>query len=188
MKVGWLVAGVLGFAGGIAQAQTAPPPAGTQTQSQTQTTVTIDREPEPAGRPSKKMSGHAGSSLASGNAGQAAVLAEQALDKDGFNPWAHYRRAAALSELHRTDEAVAEYKVAEEAFAGVDERGKSLAMYGRAFTLAQAGRCTEARPVYEQYARLVEKRDAKGAAQARNYSAGCEPSAEDAAGKKAPAQ
>jgi hypothetical protein len=134
------------------------------------------------------MSSHAGNSLASGGAAEAAVLAGQALNKDRFNPWAHYRRAAALSDMHRTDEAVAEYKVAEEAFGAIDERGKSLALYGRAFTLAEAGRCKEARPVYEQYARLVEARDAKSAAQARSYAQACQASAEDSAPKSASAQ
>jgi tetratricopeptide (TPR) repeat protein len=159
MRVGWLAAVVLGLAGGVAQAQT---------------TVTIDRGDGATTR-AKRMSGHAGSALASGSSAQAAVLAEQALDKDGFNAWAHYRRAAALSDLRRTDEAVAAYKIAEEAFSGVDERGKSLALYGRAFTLAQAGRCDEARPVYEQYAKLVERGDTKGAAQARSYALSCRP-------------
>jgi len=166
---------VLGVAG-VAQAQQAQQAQKVQ-QTQTVTTVTIDRGSVPVEAPARRMSGHAGSALASGGSAQAAILAEQALDKDGFNPWAHYRRAAALSEQHRTDEAVAEYKVAEEAFAGVDERGRSLAIYGRAFTLDQAGRCGEARPAYEQYARLVEKRDAKGAAQARQYAERCQASA-----------
>jgi hypothetical protein len=166
----------------VAQAQTAPQST-VVTQTPTTVTVTIDRGTEPTAAPATKMSSHAGSSLASGGAEEAALLAKQALDKDGFNPWAHYRRAAALSDMHRTDEAVAEYKVAEEAFGGVDERGKSLALYGRAFTLAQAGRCKEARPVYETYALFVEKRDAKGAAQARSYAQSCQASAEDAAPK-----
>ena len=184
MRVGWLAGCVLGLAGGVAQAQTAPQStAVTQTQTPTTETVTIDRGNEPTVAPASKMSGHAGSWLASGAAAQAAVLAEQSLDKDRFNPWAHYRRAAALSDLHRTDEAVAEYKVAEDAFGAVDERGKSLAMYGRAFTLAQAGRCKEARPVYEQYALFVEKHDAKGAAQARSYAQSCQASADDGAPK-----
>ena len=33
------------------------------------------------------------------------------------------------------------------------------------------------RPIYEQYARFVEKRDAKGAAQARNYAQSCQSTA-----------
>jgi hypothetical protein len=164
MRVGWLVGCVLGVAG-AAQAQ------------QTVTTVTIERAGEKVVAPSSKMSGHAGSALASGGSAEAAMLAEQALDKDGFNPWAHYRRAAALSDQRRTDEAVAEYKIAEQAFTGVDDRGKSLALYGRAFTLAEAGRCADARPVYEEYARFVEKRDAKGAAQARSNAQSCQSTA-----------
>ncbi|HXU83469.1 MAG TPA: hypothetical protein VN914_18885 [Polyangia bacterium] len=153
-----------------------------------QTTVVRELVGDPDVKPSTKMSGHAGSALASGAPAQAAILAEQALGKDGMNPWAHYRRAAALSDLHRTDEAVAEYKVAEQAFAGVDERGQSLALYGRANTLAQAGRCGEAQPVFEQYARLVEKKDAKGAAQAREMASGCHGSAPEppTASKTAP--
>jgi tetratricopeptide (TPR) repeat protein len=159
MKVGWLVMGALALAPGVGWAQ--------------QTTVVRELVGDPDVKPSTKMSGHAGSALASGDPAEAAVLAGQALKKDGMNPWAHYRRAAALSDLHRTDEAVAEYKVAEQAFGGVDERGRSLAMYGRANTLAQAGRCAEAQPVFEQYARLVENKDSKGAAQARANASAC---------------
>src|SRR5205814_3998900 len=125
---------------------------------------------DPHAPPSARMSEHSGNALASGSAAEAALLAGQALKMDTLNAWAHYRRAAALSELHRTDEAVAEYKVAEQSFSAVDDRGQSLAIYGRANTLAQAGRCADAEPVFEQYARFVEKKDPKGAAQARSYA------------------
>lgn len=166
MRVGWLVGCVLALAGGVAQAQ-----------EKTVTTVTIDRSGDSMPDRAMRMSGHAGSALAAKGSAEAAILAEQALEKDRLNPWAHYRRAAALSDQRRTDEAVAAYKVAEAAFEkDADERGRSLAIYGRAFTLAQAGRCADAQPVYEQYVRLVEKRDAKGAAMARSQSESCRPS------------
>jgi tetratricopeptide (TPR) repeat protein len=160
-----MVIGVLILAPSVAQAQTA---------------AVHDTIEDPRAPRSSKMSGHAGSALASGSAAEAAVLAEQALSMDTLNAWAHYRRAAALSELHRTDEAVAEYKTAEQSFASVDDRGRSLALYGRANTLAQAGRCKDAQPVFEEYARFVEKKDPKGAAQARSYAGSCHQSTEEA--------
>jgi hypothetical protein len=126
------------------------------------------------------MSEHAARALASGLPGDAAVLAGQALSLDSMNAWGHYRRAAALGELHRTDEAVAEFKLAEQSFASIDERGQSLAIYGRANTLSQAGRCAEAQAGFEQYARFVEKKDPKGAALARSYATACHPSSEPA--------
>jgi len=179
MRVGWMVGCVLALAGGVAQAQNNVPQAQNKVppaQSNTVTTVTIDRSGDSTVDRASRMSGHAGSALVSRGSAEAAILAEQALEKDRFNPWAHYRRAAALSDQRRTDEAVAAYKAAEDAFEGVDERGKSLALYGRAFTLGEAGRCAEAQPVYEQYARSVERRDAKGAAQARSMAQSCQPS------------
>src|SRR5688572_12921577 len=127
MRVGWLAAGVLGLASGVAQAQQAQQaqkPQQEQQAQQTVTTVTIERA-EKVVTPAAKMAGHAASALVSGGSAEAGILAEQALDKDRFNPWAHYRRAAALSDQRRTDEAVAAYKVAEDAFTGVDDRGKS---------------------------------------------------------------
>jgi len=156
MRVGWLVIGVLGLMPRVAEAQTATRDA-----------------PDPAPARASKMSSHAGNALASGSPAQAAVLASQALGMDTLNAWAHYRRAAALGELHRTDEAVKEFKVAEQAFAAMDERGQSLSIYGRAHVLAEAGRCGEAGQVFEQYARFVEKNDPKGAAQARSYASCC---------------
>jgi hypothetical protein len=157
----WLTVGVgawLGLGGAVARAQTR---------------TTVIKEGDAPATHSTKMSGHAGSALASGAAAEAAVLAEQAMTKDGANGWAHYRRAAALSELHRTDEAVTEYKAAEHDFGDSDRRGRSLAIYGRAHALAEAGRCGEARPVFEEYARFVEKGDPKSADQARAYAQSC---------------
>jgi hypothetical protein len=173
MRVGWLVGCVLGLAGGVAQAQTQTLP------SQTEVTVTVDRSGEGTLDRAHRMSSHAGSSLASRGSAVAAILAGQALEKDRFNPWAHYRRAAALSDQRRTDEAVVEYKIAEDTFID-DDRGKSLAMYGRAFTLAEAGRCAKAKPVFEQYAQFVEKKDPKGAALARSQAESCRESSESA--------
>jgi Tfp pilus assembly protein PilF len=156
MRVGWLVIGVLGLVPSVARGQTATHDA-----------------PDPAPARSSKMSSHAGNALASGSPAQAAILAQQALNMDALNAWAHYRRAAALGELHRTDDAVKEFKVAEQAFASVDDRGQSLSIYGRAHALAEAGRCPEAGKVFEEYAQFVEKKDPKGAAQARSYASCC---------------
>ncbi len=157
MKLQWFGLGVLVLAGGVARAQT---PGGN------------DAAGAPAPR-ATQMSGYAGHALADGQSAAAAVLANQALRADPLNAWAHYRRAGALSDLHRVDEAVAEFKAAEGLFGGADERGQSLAIYGRANALARAERCAEAKPAFEEYARFVEKKDPQSAALARGYARDC---------------
>jgi hypothetical protein len=162
LRVGQTLTLALVLAGGGAHAQS------TQAQS-----TKVHEAGDANAASSTKMSGHAANALAAGRTAEAAVLAEQATSGDGLNPWGHYRRAAALSDLHRTDEAIEEFKLAEQAFSAVDARGQSLALYGRANTLAQAGRCKDARPVFEEYAKLVEPKDPTSAAQARTYARDC---------------
>jgi tetratricopeptide (TPR) repeat protein len=180
MKVGWLVMLVVALVNGAARAQSAPSqaaqPQAQSAQPQAQSAPPPAQVRESADRSatgSTKMSGHAANALAEGSSAQAAVLAEQALASDALNPWAHYRRAAALSDLHRTEEAVEEFKQAEQSFSATDVRGQSLALYGHANTLAQAGHCKEARPIFEKYASLVEAKDPGSAAQARSYARDC---------------
>jgi tetratricopeptide (TPR) repeat protein len=71
--------------------------------------------------------------------------------------WLDYNRAIALAGLSRTDEAVSAYRAAEDRFGTVAPHGREIALYGRARALADAGRCNEARHVFEDYAELVRK-------------------------------
>jgi tetratricopeptide (TPR) repeat protein len=102
-------------------------------------------------------------------------MADQAIAADPQNPWSHYDRAAALSDLGRTDEAVAQYEVAQRSFSTQDAWGKSIAMYGKANALSRVGRCDEAKPAYEAYASFVERSDPGAAGLARRYAADCQP-------------
>lgn len=87
--------------------------------------------------------------------------------------WSAYERAVALAERGRTDEAIAAYDEAARAFATVDERARSLAVYGRAHWLDMAGRCFAARRAYAEYADLVRATQPGDAASAERLAAEC---------------
>jgi tetratricopeptide (TPR) repeat protein len=145
------------LASGSARGQLAPP-----------------RQTVDSGSPrSRDLSSQAGEALARKQPDQALQIAAQAATVDPTNPWAHYNRAAALSDLGHVDDAVAEFRVAQQAFSAQDAWGKSVAIYGRANALARAGRCSEARPVFEEYATYVARADPAAAQQARSYAREC---------------
>ncbi len=102
-------------------------------------------------------------------------LAETEIAADPTNPWAHYARAAALHALRRTDDAIAAYRDAEARFPA-SVWGKSIAVYGRARALDDAGRCDNARVAYGEYVALVEDSDPLAADMARRYAQLCHPS------------
>jgi tetratricopeptide (TPR) repeat protein len=84
-------------------------------------------------------------------------------DEEPSSPWVDYNRGVALSELGRTDEAVRAFASAESAFGaskGTNDRWRtSIAVYGRARALDNAGRCAEAAKAYREYAALAPGRD-----------------------------
>jgi len=123
---------------------------------------------------SRDLSGRASEALVRNNPGDALAVADRAIAADARNPWGHYNRGAALSDLGRVDSAVASFQAAQGLFSTEDAWGKSIAMYGRANVLAQAGRCPEARTAFEEYARYVERADAGAAALARRYARECQ--------------
>jgi tetratricopeptide (TPR) repeat protein len=90
------------------------------------------------------------------------------------NPWAHYNVGAALAGLHRTAEALAEYSKAEQAFGDRDRWGRSVAIWGRARALEEAGRCKEAQRVVEEYARTIGASDPSAIRVATAYTTRCE--------------
>ena len=108
-----------------------------------------------------------------GNPEQARELANQAIRANPRDPWPYYNKGMALAQLGETDGALAALFAAEQHFAQTDRWGRSVAIYGRAHALKMAGRCAEARPVYEEYAAFVGKDDPQGAAIARRYAADC---------------
>jgi tetratricopeptide (TPR) repeat protein len=158
MKRGWMVMVSVGLAN-VAWAQLAPP-----------------RHPVDPGSPqSAALASQAAEDLVRGRAGDALQVANDAINADPRNPWGHYNKASALASLGRVDDAVAEFRVAQNAFGTGDAWGKSVAIYGRANALAQAGRCNEAQPAFEEYAAFVEPTDARSAALARGTARACVP-------------
>jgi tetratricopeptide (TPR) repeat protein len=149
----------VGLTAGVASAQLAAP------------THAVD----PGSPRSTGLSSQSAEALVAGKPVVALQMADQAIAADPQNPWAHYDRAAALSDLGRVDEAVAQYEVAQRSFSTQDAWGKSIAMYGKANALSRVGRCAEAQPAFEAYATFVEKADPGAAGLARRYAADCRP-------------
>jgi tetratricopeptide (TPR) repeat protein len=132
------------------------------------------RRPVDPGSPqSVTLTSQSGEALVHDRAADALALADKAIAADARNPWAHYDRGAALTDLGRVDDAVAAFKTAERSFSAADAWGRSIAVYGQANVLSQAGRCSEARPAFEQYAVLVERSDPGSARMARSYANNC---------------
>ena len=93
---------------------------------------------------------------------QARELANQAIRADPRDPWPYYNKGMALAELGETDAALAALYAAEQRFAPTDRWGTSVAIYGRAHALGQAGRCVEAVQAFAEYASFVGKDDPDG--------------------------
>jgi tetratricopeptide (TPR) repeat protein len=109
---------------------------------------------------------------ASSDPATALLRADRALAAAPDNAWGHYQRAIALQRLRHTDEAVTAYREAEARF-GDARWAKSIAIYGRARTLDEAGRCHDARAAYDDFATLVESTDPNAAEMARSYAQLC---------------
>jgi Flp pilus assembly protein TadD len=160
MKVTWVAMLSLGMAN-LAHAQLAPQRSSV----------------DPGTAQSSALASEAAEQLVRGRPNDALQVANNAVAADARNPWAHYDKAAALVNVGRLDEGVAEFRVAQNSFSASDPWGRSVAIYGRANALAQAGRCDEARPAFEEYAAFVEPSDPRSAALARGYAGNCVPRA-----------
>jgi Flp pilus assembly protein TadD len=110
-----------------------------------------------------------------GNPQAALAYAARAIAADPKDPWAHYNKAVALARLGSVDDAVQSFRAAEERFNLGDVWGRSVAIYGSAHALAQAGRCDEAKSEYHRYAEFVRERDPRSADMAVRYAATCRP-------------
>ena len=123
---------------------------------------------------STRLEEEAASEVRGGKAERALELANRAVRVSPASPWAHYDRAVALHALGRADEAVRDFKEAEQRFSQAhDAKGKSIAIYGRARALHDAGRCAEARMAYEEHADLVRAFDPPAADRALAYAKDC---------------
>jgi tetratricopeptide (TPR) repeat protein len=128
---------------------------------------------EPGNRQSSQLASRAASADMQGRPRQALDLANQAIRADPRNPWPYYDKGMALAALGEVDGAIAALYAAEQHFSPADRWGKSVAIYGRAHALSQAGRCMEAVQAYADYAKFVERDDPQSAAMARTYAVDC---------------
>jgi hypothetical protein len=139
---------------------------------------------EPATADSAALTSSAASAEIAGDPQQALALAKRATQADPRDPWAHYVRASALSRIGQVDEALRSYRAAEERFATSDVWARSVAIYGAAHALSEAGRCDEARAEFQRYSVYVRERDPKAAEMATRYGANCKPPAAQTAAPK----
>jgi hypothetical protein len=128
---------------------------------------------EPGTQASEALTSSAASAEISGNPQQALALSKRALDADPRDPWAHYIRASALARVGQLEEALRSFRAAEDRFATSDVWARSVAIYGAAHALDEAGRCDEARAEFQRYAEFVRERDPKSADMAMRYGANC---------------
>jgi predicted Zn-dependent protease len=149
MRVLWLTLVGLGVTAGVASAQLAAP----------------HQSVDPGSSRSRALSSSSAEALVAGRPADALRMADQAVAADPSNPWSHYDRGAALTELGRTDDAVASFDAAQRSFSTADAWGKSIAMYGRADALSRAS--------YENYATFIERVDPAAAGLARRYATNC---------------
>lgn len=90
--------------------------------------------------------------------------------------WLDYDRGAALTGAGRTDDAVEVFKRAASRFESAgDELGQSVAIWGGARALDEAGRCPEARKAYREFETFARQRDGHAADMAAAYAETCRP-------------
>jgi Flp pilus assembly protein TadD len=82
------------------------------------------------------------------------ISAAETVRGEARSPWLDYDEGRALAALGRTDEAVRMLRRAELGFVG-DRWAESVAIWGRALALDEAGRCDDARRAYDEYAKLT---------------------------------
>ena len=122
-----------------------------------------------------KLASESAEAELAGDHDKALRLADDAIKTDPKNPWAYYSRGDALGALHKVDDALVAFREAERRYSELEVWGKSIAIWGQANVLDQAGRCQDASPIFERYASLAETVN-KGAAElARQYAKQCTP-------------
>jgi len=122
-----------------------------------------------------KLASQSAAAQMAGDHEKALQLADEAIKADSKEPWGYYDRGDALASLHRLDDALAAFRQAAQRFSVADNWGKSVAIWGQANVLRQAGRCQDASPIFEQYASFVEKLDTDAATLARKSEKDCTP-------------
>jgi tetratricopeptide (TPR) repeat protein len=157
-----LLVGVVTGAAGPARADEAKPPQNVKA--------------EPSTPASAELSSRAASADMAGNPQYGVSLADRAIRADPKDPWPYYNKGMALAQAGEVDGALAAFVAAEQHFSPTDRWGRSVAAFGRAHTLAMAGRCAEARQAFDAYAAL-NRGDENAVKLANRYSADCEATA-----------
>jgi tetratricopeptide (TPR) repeat protein len=186
---GVMAAGLVGLLGGAAFAEDAPQTAAEKREANLEKRIDtrLDRDKQlkkddpsalqpMAGSVSKAEGsavGQAARALVAGQPAEALIGADAAIRAAPRSAWAHYHRAAALTDLRRYDDAIASYERAGPFFPKEDVWGRSVALWGRARTLREAGRCDEAKSAFNEYIALVAARDQGAANQAYDQAAAC---------------
>lgn len=110
---------------------------------------------EPSTPASAELSSRAASAEMAGNPQYAVSLADRAIRADPKDPWSYYDKGMALAQVGEVNGAVASLVAAQQHFNPSDTWGRSVAVFGRAHVLAQAGRCDDAEAAYREYMALV---------------------------------
>jgi hypothetical protein len=131
---------------------------------------------EPSTPASAELSSRSATAEMKGDPQDALKLADQGIRADAKDPWPYYDKGMALAREGEVNGAVAALLAAEQHFSSSDRWGRSVAVFGRAHTLAEAGRCDEARAAFQEYMSLV-RGDPEAVALASRYSRDCRPPA-----------
>jgi hypothetical protein len=169
---------------GVARAEdSAPPPEGAAPAATAAPGVLKAPEnvnAEPSTPASAALSSRSATAEMKGDPQDALKLADEAIRVNARDPWPYYDKGMALARVGETNGAVAALLAAEQHFAPGDPWGRSVAVFGRAHTLAEAGRCEEARAAFQEYMSIV-RGDPEAVALASRYSRDCRPPAPTAA-------
>jgi tetratricopeptide (TPR) repeat protein len=116
-----------------------------------------------------------GSALASGEYAQVLAYGDKLAISPTRSPWIDYNLGSAFTGLGRTDEAVSAFRRAEAEFGDdpTNRWGRSVAIWGRARALENAGRCHEAFQAFDEYGALVGASDPAAARLAKTYARNC---------------
>jgi hypothetical protein len=131
---------------------------------------------EPSTAASAELSSRAATADMKGDPQEALRLADQGIRANPRDPWPYYDKGMALARVGEINGALGALLAAEQHFAPGDRWGRSVAVFGRAHTLAEAGRCDDARAAFQEYMSLV-RGDPAAVALASRYSRDCRPPA-----------
>lgn len=130
------------------------------------------RECYPHAKPDPVLS-KAASALIAGDYTTVLGLTEMPATDEKGRPWLDYDRGSALAGLGKTDDAVAAFRRAETEFGGSRRWEQSIAIWGAANALDNAGRCSEAKKEYARYAALMRPHDTAAADMAERFADAC---------------